>query len=375
MALCSLPDVAVVEKAISRHWFDIRDRVYYTSGGVFSDANAIANNEIYTSFSEGSTYHLIYAYLIENTRIIQIFEKMLDLYMQDETLGIADDDESFRWIINTEQLFYKIDLPRATNIRSLIRPSNDASRRNAYWRMFGMDLAFGDSTSGPAQLSYHKAITSNQQFIVLFEKFLTEIWQGYINASNTSGPNTTDTNIIVDLATEIQEMLIARRGLSARSTTVYHDQNLSREEFSSVLICSWLTFVISYDSPMVQFLNCQSSSIGERLLKIGAKVGIKAHSKCQTLFEMAGAASSVLTTIELGGVFDDEVSAQELLRSLLSSGSSDFEIVALMTDLLTLINNWEKATGHRIKNPESNIRGVVSISSRSTNGRQQTAKV
>jgi hypothetical protein len=32
-----------------------------------------------------------------------------------------------------------------------------------------------------------------------------------------------------------------------------------------------------------------------------------------------------------------------------------------LIDMLTIINNWEKATGHRIKNPETNIRGTVKI--------------
>jgi hypothetical protein len=39
-----------------------------------------------------------------------------------------------------------------------------------------------------------------------------------------------------------------------------------------------------------------------------------------------------------------------------------------MNDFLTVINNWEKATGHRIKNPEANIRGTVSIQQQPTNG-------
>ena len=223
---------------------------------------------------------------MENTRILQIFERFIEKYLFDEEFGIADDFLVFDWIQNAERLFFKNDSHSSTNIRSLIRPSADASRRNAYWRMFGMDLAFGDINSqSNTSIQYYKAKASNQEFIVLFEKYLSEIWQGYINARNTAGANTSDINIVVDLARQLKEILIARRGNTSAKT--YANLNLSREEFSSTLITSWFTFIISHNSPVVNFLNCQSSTIGERLLKIGAKVGVPAHSKCQSLFEIA----------------------------------------------------------------------------------------
>ena len=123
---------------------------------------------------------------------------------------------------------------------------------------------------------------------------------------------------------------------------------------------SWFTFIISDDTPVVNFLNCQSSTIGERLIKIGNKVGIPAHGKCQSLFEMAGAASTILITIEAGGVLDNDSVMQNILSSLnppvVPSVNANY-----MTDFLTIINNWEKATGHKIKNPEANITGTVRI--------------
>src|SRR5205085_11904550 len=108
-----------------------------------------------------------------------------------------------------ERLFFKSDTS-AQNIRSLIRSSAQSIRRNAYYRMFGVTLAFGDINS--AEVSFYKAKASNQQFIVLLERFLAEIWQGYINARNTSGLNTADVNNIVELGTQLQEILEARRG-------------------------------------------------------------------------------------------------------------------------------------------------------------------
>ena len=271
---------------------------------------------------------------------------------------------------NSERLFFKNDSMRSSSVRSLIRPSADASRRNAYWRLFGMDLAFGDINSqGGSVLPYVKASTANLQFIPLFEKYLSEVWQAYINARNATGINTADYDILTSLATDLQELLSARRGASSGNT--YGDLNLSREEFSSVLITSWFAFIISDDSPLVQFLRCQSSTVGERLIKIGNKVGIPAHRRSQDLFEMAGAAAHILRIIEDGGILDNAAAMGAIIQSLnppvvppLTANQN------LMTDLLTVINYWEKATGHRIKNPEANIRGTVSIAPpRPTNGK------
>ncbi|MGE5521478.1 MAG: hypothetical protein ACM3VS_16250 [Candidatus Dadabacteria bacterium] len=351
MQYCSYADPSIIEKSITRHWYDVNDTVRYFD----------PNGDTASDFRFSSTYHLIYAYLIENTRIIQIFEKVIEKYIQDEDLGIAEDEHVFNWLLNSEKLFFKNDYPKVTNIRSLIRPSSDASRRNAYYRLLGMDLAFGDSNN-PALAggnNYYKAKASNRQFIPLFENFLAEVWQGYLNARNTSGPNTTDINIITELAIELRELLAARRGAGHP----YANRNLSKEEFSSVLLTSWFTFAISYDdSPLLDFMACESSSIGERLLKIGDKVGIPAHKKSQALFEMAGAASNILCALEAENVnvFADAGWVTDMLSSL-TPGSPPSIQAHYMTDFLTVINNWEKATGHKIKNRESNVVGTIRV--------------
>jgi hypothetical protein len=358
MNFCAYEDANALESTVLRHWYDVDNQVNYDSGGITA-FNQAPNGVRLVSFEDSSTYHLIGAYLLENTRILQIFERFIEKYLLDEEFGIAENPLVFDWIHNSERLFFKGDT-RVSNIRSLIRPSADASRRNAYWRMLGMDLAFGDINSqSSASTSYTKARATNQEFIILFEKYLSEIWQGYINARNTAGANTSDINIVRDLAIQLREMLIARRGNV--SNTTYSKLNLSREEFSSVLITSWFTFIISHDSPVVNFLNCQSSTIGERLFKIGAKVGIPAHSKCQSLFEIAGPAANILTTIEVGGVLDNAAIMQVVLSSLNPPPAIPPapQLIRYMEDFLTIINNWEKATGHRIKNPEVNVRGMV----------------
>ena len=350
---CTVEDPGFLETAIIRHWYDVDNQDIY-------EQTIINPLDQLSSFVDSSTYHLIYAYLLENTRMLQIFERVIERYMNDEELGISNGLVTYNWIHNSERLFFKNDTPKVSNLRSLIRPSSDSSRRNAYQRMFGMDLAFGDAASQSDSLAYVRSKSSNQQFIVLFERYLSEIWQGYINARNTSGANTSDTNILVEYAQQLQEMMAARRGDTANNT--YAHLNLSREEYSSVLMTSWFSFIISYDSPIVNYLSCQSSTIGERLIKIGNKVGIQAHRKCQSLFEMAGSAAMILLAIESRGLLDDSAWVGRMLSSLNPPVPIPLSIEGnFMNAFLTVINNWEKATGHKIKNPEANVTGSVKV--------------
>lgn len=356
----SFADFSIFEDAILRHWYDIN------GNGV---PGSFADNSIYewpgtgilSDFTQSPNYHLIYAYLIENTRILQIFERLIDKYVNDEVLGIAPPNV-YQWIINSERLFFKDETTRSHNIRSLIRPSFESNRRNAYYRMFGIDLAFGDINSATGgTVPYVKAKTANQQFIPLFERYLAEVWQGYTNARNSVGPNSTDVNNLVQIASQIRELLQARRGgRPGGAPNAYLGTNLSMEEFSSVVLVTWFTFIISADTRVVNFLNCQSSTIGERLIKIGEKVGIPAHTRCQFLFEMAGAAANILNVIEIGTYLENDLNVQTMLSSLNpgtpASINSDY-----MRAFLVVINNWEKATGHRIKNPEGTITGTVKV--------------
>src|SRR5215204_2866646 len=83
--------------------------------------------------------HLIYAYMIENTRIYEIFRRVLYELLHGERLETPS-EETQRWVRTTEELFYR-DTPSffAFQLTSYIRPDIRASRRNAYYRMFGMD--------------------------------------------------------------------------------------------------------------------------------------------------------------------------------------------------------------------------------------------
>jgi hypothetical protein len=359
-------DPSIIERSIQKHWFDLVN-------GPLTFPNPVVAPPIFFDPAFPPPYHIIYAYLIENSRIAQIIQRLIYLYQHDELIGIAGpgvltNQNAFQWINNTENLFFK-ELPNNSyrNITGHVRPNFEASRRNAYYRLFGMDLAFGesDSTTG-LTYPYYKAKAANQQFIILFEQFLSEAWQAYINARNTSGANSTDYQRLIDLVGKIRQMLMSRRGANGTiNLGMYRFMNLSKEEYSSFVMMSWFYFIISYDtSPLVTFLGCQANTASERLIKIGRKVGIEAHTKSQGLFDMAPAMNTILREIETG-TLEMPNWLQRAIESQTPDGLLPLvttpEQAAGLVDLLTIINNWEKATGHRIKNPEANVRGTVRV--------------
>src|SRR4051812_6192158 len=46
--------------------------------------------------------HLIYAYMIENTRVYEIMGRVIAEYTQGERLGILQRDEAYQWLRTTE---------------------------------------------------------------------------------------------------------------------------------------------------------------------------------------------------------------------------------------------------------------------------------
>src|SRR5215203_7483533 len=206
--------------------------------------------------------HLIYAYMIENTRIYEIFRRVLYEYLHGERLETPS-EESQRWLRTTEELFYRDTPPFfAFQLTSHIRPDIRATRRNAYYRMFGMDLNHG--TDNGSLYPYERAAASNRDFVPTFEAFLREVWRGIINANNTSGSDTSDDAAIADLAGRLSHMLKDRR----------ENGNLSREEFFFVATMSWFHLTVEIDSPIVKDLKADGSNPGERLRAIGERVGL-----------------------------------------------------------------------------------------------------
>lgn len=271
--------------------------------------------------------HLIYAYMIENTRVIEIFRRVVHEFMYGEKLG-APSIETQHWLRNTEELFYR-DAPSffVTALHSPVRPDGAATRRATYHRLLGMDLNHGSADNKP--YPFTRAEATNKEFISTFEELLREVWIGIINASNSSGVKPIDDAKLTELVKKLQEMLLARRLIG----------NMSREEFACVSMMSWFHLTLETESAVVIDLRAQATSAEQRLFKIAQLVGVPAHGLSGSYFEIADSISKILLLIETG----DLTAVPNGVAALYTPGSQ-FERF-----MRTIITHWSIITGRDMK--------------------------
>ena len=270
--------------------------------------------------------HLIYAYMVESTNIVGIFRQVLTEWVNGGRLSIPS-PETQRWIRATEALFFSSSFPFSVRaVTSQIRPDSEAVRRNAYYRLLGMDLTHRDRDGRP--YSYVRPESANREFASTFESLLIEVWNAFANRTNSSGPNTTDEAGIAETLRRLTGMLQSQRRNGA----------LSREEFDAVAFLSWLHLTVEFDSYVIQDLNAQAPSPAERLAKIGERVGIPAHSRSDSFFRIADPISVIVRDIE-NGVLTGNAGAQSLYLGLYSR------------PLMSVLTHWSTLTGRNIKTP------------------------
>ncbi len=230
--------------------------------------------------------HLGYSYVLENTRAVQIMRRVVREYRSGEGLGIPSLDTQL-WLDTTEALLYGAANPLPAWLStSTIRQDAEAVRRNAYWRFFGLDLAFGTDDNRPP--SYDKANAANTNFVVLFEELLFELWQAISNVRNFSGVNASDDDRIYRIAEALSFILLSRR----------QNQMLTREELAAATVLGWIELTLSADTPVVTDLRAIGTSPSDRLSLIGERVGLAPHSRSASLFSMATELSLLLRLIE-----------------------------------------------------------------------------
>lgn len=272
--------------------------------------------------------HLIYAYLIENTGVVRIFRRVLEMYASGERLEVPSLD-SRRWLRSTEELFFRDPPPfHISSITSLARPDLEAARRYAYRELLGIDLNHGRADGTP--YPYPRDASANTDFVAQWEAFLGEVWQGYINRRNSSGENSTDPEAVANIADFLAKMQRVRR----------QNGNLAREEFFHTAMMSWFHLTLESDTPIVVDLKANAANAVERLRKIGERVGIAPHPKTRNFFELAEPASSLLRFIELEQF--SEASKASVLFDLTP-------LNRVREDALVVINHWAIATGRNLK--------------------------
>jgi hypothetical protein len=271
--------------------------------------------------------HLIYAYMIENTRVYEIFRRVLEEYAYGERLGVPS-DETQRWLRTTEALFYRDNPPfQIYSLASWIRPDIRAVRRNSYHRLFGLDLNHGTDDNRP--YPYPRAAAANTEFVGTFEELLREVWRAIENVRNQVGANATDVTTIANLARAIFDMLRVRRQENVG--------NLARDELWHVSTLDWFNLTLSFNTPIVVDLKAEATSAAERLQKIGERVGLPAHSRSDSYFRLATNMSLVLREMELGSF--NTVSGAPVL----------FQSSVFQEAMQEIITHWSVATGRDVK--------------------------
>jgi hypothetical protein len=283
--------------------------------------------------------HLIYAYLVESTGIIEILADVVRRYVTGESLPLPH-IETTAWVRGTEDLFFR-DPPlfRVGSLTSQLRPDARINRRNAYWRMFGLDLPHPTPGIDGQPWKLTAGAAANTRFLEIWNELLRQVWLGIENEKNTSGSKPTDSNYIAYLCQTIGQMLRLRR----------RGGMLSREEFSYVCMLNWFHLTVETDTSVVTDLSATAGTVGgnpaDRLAAVGRIVGIEPSRQARELFELADLVSPLLWAIELQ-VFDDPIQAEMLFR-LHDLGPTVTPIIA--ATLNRIIDLWQSATGERVK--------------------------
>jgi hypothetical protein len=281
--------------------------------------------------------HLIYAYMIENTLIYEIFRRVVYEFLHGEKLG-SPRTETQIWLRNTEELFYRDAAPFSiTTIDSHIRYDLRASRRNAYWRMFGMDLNHGNEEGQPYK--YVKADASNSEFVTTFEEFLREVWVGMMHVAAPAAASPIDDAKIAALAERLHDMLLGRRQFG----------NLSREEFTFVSAMSWFHLSVESNLPIIQDLRAEATGIEQRVFKIAQRIDRPAHGLSKSLFDIADPISRMLIQIELGTYNSNNVAAIPALYTPGSLYPPGLVGPGPESDMRTIITHWSIITGRDMK--------------------------
>jgi hypothetical protein len=281
--------------------------------------------------------HLVYAYLLESTGIVEILAEVLRRFLVGETLD-APSIDTLVWIRATEELFFR-DPPlfHIGGLTSQLRPDARTNRRNAYWRMFGTDLPHPlPGAAADAQPWKRDAgAVANTRFLELWTELLRQVWMGIENDRNQVGANPTDPSYLAYLCQTLGEMLRLRR----------RGGMLAREEYRAVTMLSWFHLTVETDTPVVVDLRARAGGVGnpaDRLAAIGQRVGITPPRQARELFELADLISPVLWFIELDQ-FSTPANAETLFRIF---SVANPEVARTM---LRIIDLWQSATGERLK--------------------------
>jgi len=139
--------------------------------------------------------HLIYAYFIESTGIVEFFRTLFRSYFLTDDILKLNRAEDLVLIEHLKEVI-EIVYPRPV---SKITPDLEELRYNAYWRLFGYTIK-GKENSFPKVPAY------NKEFNKLFEGIMYEIFQGILDKGITI-EKLSNPNALAELLDNLQKLL------------------------------------------------------------------------------------------------------------------------------------------------------------------------
>jgi hypothetical protein len=246
--------------------------------------------------------HLIYAYLIENTGIFEIFQKLSELYRLDSRLPPLKNDSRRFWFM-VDSLIFSAPPPMTVLSAGALRGSDEQLERQALYRKV-LNLELSNSKENAQHYQSRTPGTPTGDLISNIGAFLHETWRGIVQARPGSiGSKDVNYQKIVSSANAIRNQLSTQRERS----------DLSLAEFRAAGIMSLLEVAVSDNTAVVEDLNAMSSSAAERLRLIGKQCGIAPNPRAAALFEIAPHFSVLLRFIETD-VFKDAGSVETLCK-------------------------------------------------------------
>lgn len=270
--------------------------------------------------------HLIFAYLLELTGVVEIFRAIIEKAAFGGDLGQLS-PQSLQFLRTTEWLLFSDPFPTSILTSGTRFGRNDDEMRITYYRwMFGADLPHK-----PERGKLAWPAESYRDFFPTLEGMLREVWIGIENARNISGVNAADpTNISIynqNLAYKLQSLRFGGR--------------FAREEFTAVSKLSWLGLALYTNNFLIQDLQSEASDQAGRLENLAMRVNMRSHLQSRHIFNLAQPLSFILQGIEMN-TYSDPVGAALLYQVLPSPSPAEInaEIV---------IDEYSAATGVDLK--------------------------
>jgi hypothetical protein len=269
--------------------------------------------------------HLIFAYLLELTGVVEIFRAIIEKAAFGGDLGQLT-APSLQFLRTTEWLLFSDPFPTSILTSGTRFGRNDDEMRITYYRgMFGADLPHK-----PEREALPWPADSYRDFFPTLERMLRQVWRGIANARNIAAENEADPT---DIAIQAQN-------LSYTLLNLRFSGRYAREEFTAVSKLAWLGLALYTNNFLIQDMQCEASDQAGRLENLAMRVNMKPHLQSRHLFNLAQPLSYLLQSIETS-YLNVPANAQLLYSPLVAN--------PLEANAETVIDEYSAASGVDLK--------------------------